>query len=62
MNKRIFRFRDSDTGRAAAESYGLDTFGAVLVDDRLGPEFKKLRYPQMQRALERPRGRGRRGR
>jgi hypothetical protein len=60
MNERIFRYRDSETGRVAAQKYGLDTFGAVIVDGRLGPKFNKIRYPQMQRDLAGPPGRRRR--
>lgn len=52
LNERIFRkCRDDRNFRALHAALGIDAFGAVCVDDRLG-EFVGRRYPQMQRQLE----------
>lgn len=57
LNERIFDFRMSKTGRAAADRYGLEAFEAVCRDPRLPEDFHTIRYPQMQRELERTRQR-----
>lgn len=52
-NERIFRFRtESRDGSGIAVAYGIDVFDAILVDDRLGEEFVKKRYPQMLEVVD----------
>lgn len=62
LNERIFRFARGRVGREARARWQLDAFDAVVVDERLPTAFRTRRYPQMQRALEKTRARGRRPR
>ncbi len=61
LNERIFRFAKGRRGRSAAVRFQLEPFAAVVLDDRLPEAFRTTRYPQMQRAMERERGRPRLG-
>ncbi len=52
LNERIFDLclRDHH-GRLVHQRTGIDPFGAVLIDDRLGERFVTLRYPQVRDRL-----------
>jgi hypothetical protein len=62
LNERVFRFalRDRDA-RQLAVVHEIDCFGAVLADERLGPQFAERRFPQMQAQIAAVRQRDRGG-
>ncbi len=52
LTERIFHLcLDDLDGRAISADFHLDPFDAVVVDDRLPPEFRARRYPQMRQRL-----------
>jgi hypothetical protein len=49
LNERIFHFALRNTqARRIAVTHGIETFDAVLADERLGERFLARRLPQMQ--------------
>jgi hypothetical protein len=57
LNERIFRFAQEDRSSKLASERGIETFDAVLDDERLPEKFRTVRLPQMQdriRALRMP--------
>jgi hypothetical protein len=44
------------TAKRIAVEYGIDAFHAVTVDDRLGENFVKIRFPQIVSELAKLRG------
>lgn len=56
LNERVYRFTWGDLhARNVFRDYGIDAFAAVLVDERMSPDFLTKRYPDMQRRLARRR-------
>lgn len=56
LNEDVYRFAWGNLhARNVFRDYGIDAFEAVLVDQRLSPDFLAKRYPDMQRRLERRR-------
>ncbi len=56
LNERIYRFAWVNRHALAVfRAHNIDAFEAVLVDDRLGEQFRSLRYPQMVEGLTRKR-------
>jgi hypothetical protein len=58
LGERIFRFalRNREARRIAL-THGIETFDAVLADERLGERFLERRYPQMQAQIAQARRR-----
>jgi hypothetical protein len=52
LNERIFKFALGRKGIDIYLDYGIDVFGAILLDDRLPTKFGECRYPQMRTQLE----------
>jgi hypothetical protein len=48
LNERIFRFAQEGRSSKLASDRGIETFEAVLDDDRLPETFRTVRFPQMQ--------------
>lgn len=56
LNEHVYRFAwQSLHARSVFRDYEIDPFEAVLVDERLSPDFLTKRYPDMQRRLARRR-------
>lgn len=51
LNERIFRFATTGARKDVVARFNIEPFEAVLVDERLPPEFERTRYPQMRRVL-----------
>ena len=51
LNERIFRFAQEDRCSRLASDRGIETFDAVLDDDRLPEKFRTVRLPQMQKRI-----------
>src|ERR1700722_12264461 len=47
LNERIFRFAQEDRCSKLASDRGIETFDAVLNDERLPEKFRTVRLPQM---------------
>jgi hypothetical protein len=51
LNERTFRFAQGDRCSKLASDRGIETFNAVLDDDRLPEKFRTVRLPQMQNRI-----------
>lgn len=51
LNERIFRFAQEDRCSKLAADRGIETFDAVLDDDRLPEKFRSVRLPQMKEGI-----------